>query len=601
MPAPDPTRCPPLSDKLIIADDAELAARLASLFTKPGEYFPVIDGPRMGRSDRRVEGQRRTNAMARAGTKRVMFAGLPADAQTLLETLIGQGARMSVVTREKFNDIVPAELPKLICNREQIGLGLLAALRARQIVDYRDDAPMLEPSQGRNHLVVCEAGEPLSEVIAANYAFVLGADLRIIPALDAEICENLLEAYYSINDYREVSQSDRLVELKQQMRMLIGEIPVPAGGSISFITAKLPLGTAFDEVPCTHLFNYPDLGIAIINGFAAEQKGSRGTNVAVLVDPGTTDTPEIAAAQKLLPPRHMFVRGYSGRGANVSDIAAMVENFPYDFLIFATHCGDVSGSRWTYEFVDSEGRDRRLVVDVGIGVGQTGDPDILAVSQFFKFRSLDGVDWTDGEAKKGLYVGSAIRDWSEQHEGWEPVHKEDIPRVQSSAALAMYDHNYIPIPQALAGENTPIILNNACCSWHELSLRFLYANARVYIGTLIPVTPFEASEFAKLLISKYFGQPFAHAAWAAQRAIYGDTARRPYVVSGVYPQRLRVTKDDVPLYLQGSLGRGLEAWTRHLRTARSSGNDKLASRLLSVVRWHERELLGLEKRYSQKK
>jgi hypothetical protein len=42
-------------------------------------------------------------------------------------------------------------------------------------------------------------------------------------------------------------------------------------GSITFITGGLLLGCSVPEVPSTHLFKYPDLGIAMINGFAAEQ------------------------------------------------------------------------------------------------------------------------------------------------------------------------------------------------------------------------------------------------------------------------------------------------------------------------------------------
>ena len=95
----------------------------------------------------------------------------------------------------------------------------------------------------------------------------------------------------------------------------------------------------------------------------------------------------------------------------------MIELFPYDLLIIATHCGDVSGYRWTYKFEDSECYRRTLVVDIALGIGQTDERDILNVTQFMCFVSLDNVDWTDRKAKAELYVGNAIRDFMERVRG----------------------------------------------------------------------------------------------------------------------------------------------------------------------------------------
>jgi hypothetical protein len=77
---------------------------------------------------------------------------------------------------------------------------------------------------------------------------------------------------------------------------------VPECGSITFITGGLPLGFSVPEVPSTHLFKYPDLGIAMINGFAAEQSDRPGIWFVALVDHETTKAHEMAAAERLLPP-----------------------------------------------------------------------------------------------------------------------------------------------------------------------------------------------------------------------------------------------------------------------------------------------------------
>ena len=40
----------------------------------------------------------------------------------------------------------------------------------------------------------------------------------------------------------------------------------------------------------------------------------------------------------LLRPRRAFIRTYQDRAANVRHVSEMIDHFPYDLLIIATHC-----------------------------------------------------------------------------------------------------------------------------------------------------------------------------------------------------------------------------------------------------------------------
>ena len=598
-------KCPTLDSTIIVSDDARLAARLSCLLAKQGAYLPVIDGPRMARHDREAEAVRRNNAAARIDAKRVILAGLPHDADAALTRLLPAKRiiRVSPITdlETQFPD-QGAPRKTIVWGRERIGAGLLTALRQRADLRFEDvPSPAGHIPSRSGHWVVCEDGEELSEVIAANYAHSLGAGLAIIPHPGAEESEALTEAFYGLYARNsQEPQAARLQRLKARLRELCGEIPVDAGGSITFITKDLPYGFGFPEVPSTHLYKYPDLGIAIINGFAAEQPRTRGCNIAVLVDPETTDAPEIAAAAKNLSERRVFVRGYQGKGANVSAITDMAELFPYDLLIFATHCGDAPGYRWTYEYKDSEGLDRTLIVDIALGIGRSDDPDQLRVIEFQRFHSLDGVDWNDAKKKKNLHVGTAILDFIERTRGedeLQPTRKEPLPRVVGSAALKMFDHNYLPVHQTIANKHTPIIINNACVSWHELSSRFFFAGARGYVGTLFEVGTSEAHDVAMGILGKHFGKPLAHALWSTQNAVYGDGLRRPYVVSGVYPLRLRITAEKTPLYIMQQLTSALSEG--RARLARVPPADTYAIRRLhEMVTYYEREIGSFRKKWS---
>jgi hypothetical protein len=413
-------KCPPISDRIIFADDAKLAAQLSCALSTSRVYLPVCDGPRMQRRDHQYEVLRRHNAAGRARANQAFMAGLSDKAFQALDQSLNTRRNVPCHRISSYSDIARVTGQEhsreiLHWGRDRIGVGLLKALRAGQDIVFEDNPSPYElvPSRG-GHIVVCEEGEEIAQVIAANYAYALDAGLYLIPEVDKDRAEDLLEAFYKVNDPDcGLAPDEARARLTQQLLGLCGSIPVPEGGSVTFI-GKLPFGFAYPEHPSTHLFDYPDLGCAVINGFAAEQPNKPGTGVVVLVDPGTTPAPEIQSAVDLLEPRGAFIRVYQGLAADVRNVSDMLEHFPFDLLIIATHCGDSSGYRWTYEFTNSEGLHRTIVVDLAIGVARTDDPNILKVGQYLRFISLDGVDWTDQAAKSRLHVGTAIHDFMER-------------------------------------------------------------------------------------------------------------------------------------------------------------------------------------------
>jgi hypothetical protein len=592
--------CPPLAGTLVISEDPKLAAQISCAVAVPGHYLPVVEGPRFLPPDHTAGLVRRNNAAVRVRPRTILVAGLSDEAFGALAASFA-GPLKALIRRISTAEEVelltgPERFKKspLRWGQDRIGIGLLRALREqRSIVFTSEPSPIEAVGSKSGHLVVCEQGELLAEVIAANYAYALRAGLCLIPEIDRELSDELLENFYSLYDNGSTSPGQALRNLQDRFRALMGELPVPEGGSITFIIGGLPLGFALPRVPSTHLFKYPDLGIAMINGFAAEQPNRPGIGFIALVDPETTEAHEIAAAEQLLVPRGAFIRTYYGAGANVRDVATMMELLPYDLMIIATHCGDVGGFRWTYEFRDSEGIDRSLVVDIAIGLGRTSDPNMLSVTQFIRFISLDGVDWHDPKRKKTLYVGKAILDYLEMTRSAataiKPVKEETVSRVVGSSALKMQDHNLIVLPWGLADERTPIIINNACASWHRLASNFLVGGARAYVGTLFPITTSEAEEVIIRLLKKHASKPLSAALWSAQRDVYGAELRRPYVATGVYPQWVRIKRQDVIGRMVSQLHGALSGWKMTL-----AGIDPNDSMKVKAVReniaYYEREL-----------
>jgi hypothetical protein len=598
-------RCPPISDRFIFADEAKLAAQLCCTLSQPGIYLPVCDGPRMQRPDRKLEVMRRHNAAVRARAKSVYMAGLSESSFDALSGTLQTHGNVTCFRVSSATDLallIPTarDHQKLIWGRDRIGIGLLRALRAGAGIVFEDKpSPSEWVSSKGGHLVVCEEGEELSQVIAANYAFALDAGMFLIPEVDKDRAERILEDFYALQDRAALSPADKQGRLRLELLGLCGSIPVPENGSITFI-GKLPFGFAYPEYPSTHLFEYPDLGCAVVNGFAAEQQGSSGTGVVILVDPGTTPAPEIRSAIDVLEHRGAFIRVYQGRAADVRRVSEMLEHFPFDLLVIATHCGDSSGYRSTYKFTDSQGLPRTVVIDLALGIARTDDPEMLRVDQFFRFISLDGVDWTDSEAKSKLYIGSAIHEFVERlHEGpskIEAVSQEPIARVVGSSGMRMSDSNLLFTQHAIARSGTPIVINNACVSWHRLAGNMMFAGARAYVGTLVPVLSSEAAEVATKVLDEHWGKPLATAVWSAQRDVYGSDLRRPYVAAGVFPQYLRTDPIDYREQIQRQLAGALAGYKQMLASFQQSGDSKRVNQLKKIIHFYETEYEHFAKR-----
>ena len=351
--------CPPFSEYAVVADDVELAALLSCQLSAHGKYFSVLEQPRLTRSDRESEAIRCCNALARSRANTIIYANIG----DITESLLASHHRDQRIIRiGSPDDFLNRELPQrrfpgdpIVCNKKCLGIGLLHALRKGRSISFSDDASIESYIQPRDqHLVVCEEGFEFAQLVAANFAYSVGAGLQLIPQVDEDLSEAMLERLYNIDTERELSATQVLAAVRQQIREVVGHIEIPRDGSITFFTRSFPIGFAFQEVPSTHLEVYPNLGINMVNGIAAAQRNGPGTRTAALIDPQTTMSTEINSAMRNLAPRGIYVRKYEGPDADVSSVSQVLESFPYDFLLISTHCGDVPGYRWTYDFIDDE-------------------------------------------------------------------------------------------------------------------------------------------------------------------------------------------------------------------------------------------------------
>jgi hypothetical protein len=179
--------CPQITSTFLIADDARLAAQLSCRLAKADTYLPVVRGPLLFRGDNSREAARRNNSASRAKARSMYFVGLPQESQDAL--LAGlrprfRAAAQRISTAEDVQQVGGrcARRPPLIWGRDRIGIGLLKVLRTNQPITFADKAlPNDSVMSQCGHLVVCEEGDDICQVIAANYAYALRSGLCLIP------------------------------------------------------------------------------------------------------------------------------------------------------------------------------------------------------------------------------------------------------------------------------------------------------------------------------------------------------------------------------------------------------------------------------------
>lgn len=234
---------------VVVGDDPFLCGELSSLLGKLGFYLPIVEGPRIHRPDLDHEVLKRAKAIALVHPRHLLIAGLPEPTCELFNRYFTSWERIADTSR------LASDQPVLQWGRSQVGLAVLTALRDNKRLVFEDGAKAPDAPIGLNskHVVLCETGHDLSQVIAANYAFSIDAGFGLIPTLSDDEAAALLEQLYRGKD---------LADIRKRLRDHVGTLPIAPGTSVTFVTAKVPWGFAFSEFPSTHLFRYPDLGRA---------------------------------------------------------------------------------------------------------------------------------------------------------------------------------------------------------------------------------------------------------------------------------------------------------------------------------------------------
>jgi hypothetical protein len=466
---------------LCIAGGPEIAAVISSFFNEIGEYFCVLEPPRRTRPDFLNEVVRRNNVAARLQADNIILAGL--DQSSILEfqryfsphitTVVDSLADVDIAL-QRIN--CSRLIGEITCNPSEVAKGLLLAKRLKMKLKVDHSAPSLVKEFRRylpssNYLIVAEDSPDFAPVIAANFAFSVDAELRLIPEVSRRDVEKVYDELY---DRRASRGSDRGIRaeknLKERSSRYQAAVLSPGVQFVTFVTSGVPYGYFIPDVPTTHLFSRPDLGLNVFAGvYHASKVGA--TRVAVLLDPKHFKKSETDTVVGNLTHKRIFVKAVKGKEATVYNARNHIEHFPYDLLYICSHAGEMKGRRFKVRFKDRHGEPHIFVIDHAAGIGYTGEGTgkdaRFEVMDFKRFVELDGVDWNDDEGKQKIPAGELAEQFSRiSVDDWDVLESKDIGPVRYCVALKLTDHYLLILFQSVAGYEHPIIFNNACVSFY---------------------------------------------------------------------------------------------------------------------------------------
>lgn len=586
-----------------ISDSPELAAIISCHFNRPGEYLPVLSGPKMPEPLRDTDVTRKVNTCAMLRVERVIIAGLDdAEAATFREK-IGRD-RVVIVRSEAEASLalqaigIPEPPDALLCRPTELMWGTLLAKatnRRLQVVETADSLRDLVDAsrQELTHCVMVDDRSGVVPIIAANYAFATHASVRMLPDFDRDAVPEIYDQIQYTADVTSVRRrtlAERFVE--EKLGQFNSVIRLDGLEFVTFITTGVPYGYFASQVPSTHLFSTIDLGRVIADSiYHARVVGA--TRLGLVVDPGffaDSESPLVASA---LRRRGIPVKEITGERATAWTVRNHFQFYPYDFLYICSHAGEIrEGRRLTIRFRTADWREHTIVVDVVATFAPTdegtGGDRLIEVMRFMGFVELDGVLWSDKEGKRRINAAETLQQFIQIDDAeWKIVEGHDVSTIREFVGIQATDGAVSVATHHVAGGGTvrPTVFNNACNSLYNFNTFFMHAGARGYIGTLASVGDDKAKEVARRFFESLTDDTLLPVhLWDVQRGLLESPTDRIYVHFGCHFNRLAAPRQDMTPYPRWALEREIQGWETYLRQDRPEELRRNAERVLGFLR-----------------
>lgn len=501
---------------IIISNNPIAAAMLSSVWAESGRYVTVLEPPRMDRPDVINEVSRVMNVIQRISPSLVICFNIDVRAKSAID------------------DSMPIPLLEFNNIRELSMFGVRVddwiSLKAEQAVQKLYSEKVIKKPHSK--AVVYNGESDINYVIAANYAVLHQADLIRLNApkelLNKTIdCLNKIDS--SLND--DIRRID-VAELASSLMAYIPDDLVNAAYErVLIVTEGIPFGLAMEGVDVLYANNLM-LGHFLAHNIYEYDWGlveKIGLIGLFVVDKSIVSPSEYKNFCTTIGKAKGLPKKFSTNNPKLAELEIMT--LPYDILYLATHGKQLDGYEEEYNFLASDRINHLIKIDRAHGI----------IGVVIYIVSVDGImfrseGWSDIQAKAwGEFMDLYIKKAKPL-----PSPKSSISKKLQMRSLVLGNEPGMNSPfavQRLASSQRPIVIANACGSWNEMSMRFIFAGASAYIGTLWATKTSVANRFASILFKEMFNIPLDESFIKAKNSLDDNLDKKNYVMTGSFENK----------------------------------------------------------------
>jgi hypothetical protein len=446
--------------------------------------------------------------------------------------------------------------------------------------------------QNSDNLVVIEDGQDLVTVIAENLGRSMGSKIVYVEETEDHL-RNKITKY--IDEWKEKSKYSSYIKLENLVKKRVVGIDFSLYKIATFFTNGLPYGLVLNNpIPFCYVHKGYRPDIFIINSIFYSKK-SFGTAICFSIDQFLISEPKevssIFLRNNLIP-----IQLFKDR-ATTFNFEHYVEHLPYDILHISSH----GGIKTSAYYVVQKFKDRYGGIHIveyyevpSFSSLPLENTDNIAVYIKNIFLRFDGASWMSKELKDKKLPHFVFEDMRKEislkNKKKGRIKRELVtdPIIDASTLMCNDGHHQGQFHEIGAG-NAPLIFNNSCWSWSEISTFFLAAGVRGYVGTLWPIINDVATKgaikFYQDILDKE--KTIAVATWELNKEISVLSAGQEnifFVWTLPFTKMKKAVEDDYNNFIEEVIYK-LGRWMNKVDTKKENDVRENSERIIKFILW----------------
>jgi hypothetical protein len=523
------------------------------------------------------------NALARLRCDKIIFAGL-SETQKSYFADFPEKKIVSVDSLDEWRELIGRwsiqTAGELRCRPAECASGLLAAKHSKQLLVIDPTAGSLQ--QGalgkKRGLIVVESLPDVRPLVAANLAHALDFDLIQVDALDERRDSDMFQKL--IREWKRDRSEGAHTRLVQDLQRRVKNYDLTAYEFVVFFTEGIPHGLLESQAVRCYVNMSLRSDVFVFNCLYYEK--TRPFESTVVFSPETFADEETPVVIDKLTKGNFVVKGLVGQKATVRNLEFFASHYPYDLLHICSHGGETDGYYVVMKFKDRAGLEHVLEYEEVVGFAPEPGSDLVAVFSKSIFRRFDGAPWMSAELKaKGLpsYVfedmAKAMR---AKREDKNVIRVKANYPISASCHIKCVDSLHQGHFRMLASHTSPLIFNNTCWSWYEISTSFINAGCRGYIGTLWGIKNKNATDAAKAFYDDGSSELVARRVDQMNRSLAGTVDSDVYSYWGLPFTVLPRARGEGRAKVLKEMVRGAVGWLEYSREPKEEELQRNAAR-----------------------